>query len=165
MDPVEYQVAERRVFGLAPPTLVAALAAILALGGLALLAVGPAVAGILLLLAALLLGGLYFEQVRRPAHRARGAAGFAGGSLSALAAAATDVARLRLQASRLTKERARALYDLEHGDGGAAERLEELDRRMTVLADRAHDALRRSRRRVASERAVVARTVVLPPDD
>ena len=69
------------------------------------------------------------------------------------------------QAARLTKERARAVYDLEHGDESAAGRLEELDRRMAVLADRAHDAVRRTRRRVRDERAAVARTMVLPPED
>ena len=165
MEPVEYQVAERRVFGLAPPALVASVAALLAIGGVVLLLVGPLVAGILLLVAALLLGGLYFEHVRRPADRVRGATGFAGGSLVALAGAGREMARLRLQAARLTKERARAVYDLEQGDDSAAERLEEIDRRLSVLADRAHDAIRRTRRRVQDERAAVARTIVLPPDD
>lgn len=165
MEPVEYQVAERRVFGLAPPALVASVATVLALAGLVLLVVGPLVAGVLLLLAALLLGGLYFEQVRRPADRVRGATGFAGGSLAALAGAGREMARLRIQAARLTKERARAVYDLEQGDESAAERLEEIDRRLCVLADRARDAIRSTRRRVQDERAVVARTMVLPPEE
>ena len=165
MEPVEYQVAERRVFGLAPPALVASIAAVLAIAGVVLLAAGPLVAGVLLLLAALLLGGLYFEQVRRPADRVRGATGFAGGSLVALAGAGRDMARLQVQAAQLTKERARAVYDLEQGDESAAGRIDELDRRMTVLADRAHDAMRRTKRRVQAERAAVARTMVLPPDE
>ena len=165
MEPVEYRVAERRVFGLAPPALVGVVAAVLAAGGLVLVVLGPVLAGVLLLLAALLLGGLYFEQVRAPTDRLRWATGFAGGSVAAWATAGRDIARLRVQAARLTKERARAVYDLEHGDEDAAERLAELDRRMTVLAERAHDAIRRSRSRVADERAVVARTMVLPPEE
>jgi hypothetical protein len=164
MEPVEYEIVERRVFGLAPAALVGVVAAVLALAGVYLLAAGPVLAGILLLLASLLLASLYVDRLRRPADRVRWATGFAGGSVAALAAAGRDVTRLRLEGARLTKERARAVYDLEHGDERAAERLEELDRRMTVLADRAHDALRRTRRRVREEHAVAARTMVLPPE-
>ena len=165
MEPVSYRVAERRVFGLAPPALVGVVAGVLAAGGVVLLVLGPILAGILLLLAALLLGGLYFEQVRAPTDRLRWATGFAGGSVAAWASAGRELAGLRVQAARLTKERARAVYDLEHGDEEAEERLAELDRRMTVLADRAHDAIRRSRSRVQDERALAARTVVLPPEE
>lgn len=165
MEPVEYQVVERRVFGLAPPALVGVVAAILGLAGVVLLVVGPAVAGIMLVLAAFLLAALYVEQVRKPADRLRWASGLAGGSAAAWASAGLEVARLRIEATRLTKQRARVLYELEHGDESARGTLDELDDQMRELVARLEDAFRRTRRRVEDERSAAARTVVLPPEE
>ena len=164
-EPVEYQLAQRRVFGLAPTGLLAALAAVTLAGAVLVLATGPLAAGLLLLAAAVLLAGLWLEQTGRKRGRLRDLAGLASGALGAWASAGPELARIRLEAARITKERARALYELEHGDDSASPRLEALAARMDELVERANAVLARSRSRLADERLAVARTTIVPPDE
>jgi uncharacterized membrane protein len=183
--PVSYEQVQRRTFGLAPHTLVAAIAAA-ALGAAAvLLATGHFVAGFVALAVALLLGAFYVAEARGRRRTAvdrataaavdnsRALAGFAHASLRAWSSAGRRVTQLRLEARRLASERARLLPEL----GAAAyarddARVDELRARVHALDARREacdaeipDVLEAARSRTAEERLAVGATEVRPPTD
>ena len=161
-EPVEYEVVHRRVFGLAPNGLLAALS--VALGAIAvfLFFAGLLLAGVLFAAAAVLLSSLWLEQTGRRRGRVRDLSSLARGTLGAWSSAGRELARIRLEATRITKERSRVLYAVEQGDSGAAERLAALERELEECVERANAALSRSRRRTSEERLAAARTVIRP---
>ena len=161
-EPVEYEVVHRRVFGLAPNGLLAALAAVIAAVAVLLLVTGPLLAGLLFAAAAVLLAALWLEQTGRRHGRLRDLTSLARGTAGAWTSAGRELARIRIEATRITKERSRALYAVEQGEAGAAEWLASLDRQLEDCVERANAALRRSRRRTSDERRAAARTVVGP---
>jgi len=126
--PPSYERVHRRVFGLAPGGLVAAAALLTLAAAVVGFAAGDVVVGVLLLLASLLLALVFVEQARR--HRAsaferiaaaavdhtRALAGFTGSTAGTWTRAGRDVARLRVEAHRLARERSQLQYAL----GGAA---------------------------------------------
>ena len=83
--------------------------------------------------------------------------GVVRGTCGAWAAAGPELARIRLEANRLNKERARALYANDD------DRLASLEEELQELVARAHGVLGRSRRRASEERRAVARTVIVTP--
>lgn len=162
-EPVEYEVVHRRVFGLAPHGLLAALA--LGLGALAVLLVlsGLLLAGLLFAAAGVLLAALWLDQTGRRHGRVRDLTSLARGTVGAWSAAGRELAAIRLQATRITKERSRVLYAVEQGEPGAADRLAALDRQFEDCVERANAAIGRSRERASAERFAVARTVIQKP--
>lgn len=183
--PVEYEQVERRTFGLAPQSLIAALAALALGAAVALFTTRNIVAALLLLAAALLLGAFYVEQARRrrrtPVDRLTAAvvdnshalAGFAGTSLRVWTSAGRTAARLQFEARTLARERARLLAAL----GTAAydrddELVEDLRRRIDGVDARREactverlDAVETARARTAEERLAVGATEVRTPDE
>ena len=181
--PPEYEVSERRTFGLAPTSFVAALAAVCLVAALVLFTLGKFVVAILLLVAAIVLGALFVEQAhRRRGSRldraaagaldsSRGFAGFAGTLVRAWTGAGREVTVLRLEAKRLTRERSMVQYAL--GAAAAAEdaaeterlrrRMRELDARIAECATRAEAAVGDARERTAYERLSVSSTQIRKP--
>jgi hypothetical protein len=183
VTPPSYERVYRRVLGLAPGGLAAAATLLTLAAAGAGLATGDVVVGVLLLLAACLLGAIYVERARH--HRAssaariaaaavdhtRALAGFAGATAGVWTRAGRDVARLRLEAHRLARERSELQYAL----GGAAydedaERVVQLRTELTRCVERidgcaaaAREAVQRARSRTADERRVVAATQVRKP--
>jgi hypothetical protein len=182
-SPREYQVAERRMFGLAPTSFVAALAAVCLAAAIVLLALASVVVAILLLVAGLVLAALFFEQAhRRRASRldrlaagaietSRGFAGLAGTSVRAWTGAGREVTALRLESKRLARERSKVQYEL--GAAAANEdaadtdrlrrRLREIDARIAECAQRARAAVGDARERTSHERLSVSSTQIKPP--
>jgi hypothetical protein len=182
-SPIEYEVIERRVFGLAPNVLAATLAAAALATSIVLAALGDLAAGLLLLVTALLLGALFVEQARRrragaldrvaaaAADHSVALAGFAGASARAWTSAGREVARLRVEAHRLARERSQLQYAL----GGAAyrgdaeetatlrARLAETDGRIADCTHRARAMVEGARRVTAGERLAISRTQIRPP--
>jgi hypothetical protein len=181
--PVSYAQVERRTFGLAPHSLVAALAAGALGAAVALLAAEHPVAGLLLLALALFLGALFAEQARRrrgtSVERATAAAvdgsrayaGFAGASVRAWTSTCRRVAQLRLEARGLARDRSRligalgvAAYDRD--DDVTAElrgRIRSIDARLEACVAESTDAVEAARRRTAEERLAVGATEVHGP--
>jgi hypothetical protein len=182
-SPTEYEVAERRMFGLAPTSFVAALAAVCLVAAIALLATGGIAAGVLILVAAVLLTALFLDQARRrratPLDRAaadavestRALAGFAGASMRAWTGAGRDVTALRLEAKRLARERAKVQYALGAAAAGddakETERLRTelrgLDDRIAGCEKRARAAIGNARQSTSSERLAVSSTQIKRP--
>ena len=183
--PVSYERAERRTFGLAPHSLVATLGALALGAAIVLLSAGRLVMGLLLLAAALFFGALYLEQARRRRNSAvdrlaaaavdnsRAFAGFAGASLRAWTTAGRRSAQLKLEVSRLARERSQLQYSL----GGAAfaadedlteslrDRMRDLDRRIEECAELARAVIERARSRTSQDRLAVGSTEIQRPDD
>jgi hypothetical protein len=181
--PPSYERVQRRVFGLAPRGLVAAAAVLLLAAAIAGFAAAGIAVGILLLLAALLLGALYVEQARRSrassfdriaaaaTDHTRALAGFTGASVRTWTRAGREVAKLRVEAHRLARDRSQLQYEL----GGAAfaedeARVTELRAEMRRRTDRidacaraAHAAVARAKRRTDAERLAVASTQIRKP--
>jgi hypothetical protein len=183
--PASYEHVERRTFGLAPHTLVAALAAAALVVAAVLLATGHLVAGLLALAVALSLGALYAAEARDRRRTAvdratadvvdstRAFAGYAHASVRAWSSAGRRVAQLRLEARRLTSERARLLPELgaaayARDDARVGElraRVHALDARREACDVEIHDVLEAARSRTAEERLAVGATEVRPPTD
>jgi hypothetical protein len=183
--PVNYQVAERTLFGVTPTTAVAVLALLALAAGVVFLAGGQMIAGLLLLLGALFLAALFLEQalhrresaVDRAAagvvDRSRALAGFAVSSTRAWTGASRELTRLRLELRRLDRERTQLLVQL----GGAAYaenetevktlqgRVRELDARSEQCEAIARAVIDRARRRTSNERLAVASTEIREPGD
>ena len=177
----EYEV---RTVGLAPRELVAAIAAAAIVAAVVSFALGAVVVGVLLLVAAAFLAALYLEQARRRrassfdrlaapgVDRTRGFAGFAATSIRTWTRTGREVARLRLDARTLERERARLQYQL----GGACyagdeprlvelrEQMRSCTERIDACAARARDAMADARSRVSEERLAVATTQVREPE-
>jgi hypothetical protein len=182
-SPREYQVAERQVFGLAPTSFVAALAAGCLVAAIVLFALGGAVVAVLLLVAAFILAALFLEQARRrrssrldrfaagAVETSRGLAGVAGTSVRAWSGAGRQVTALRLESKRLTRARSKAQYELgaaAAGDDPAEterlrRRVRELDARIAECGKRAQAAVGDARERTAHERLSVSSTQIRRP--
>ena len=184
-SPARWDAARPRYFGVTPHALAAALAACAFGAGIVVLFSGDLAVGALLLVAALLLAALYAEQARRQRHSAadrvaasavdhtRALAGFTGSSVRAWTSAGRELARLRLEANRRTKERSQ----LQHALGGAAYAgddaeaarlradMQALDERIAACIAEANEVVARVRSATAQERLAVVATEVRRPDD
>jgi hypothetical protein len=153
--------------------------------GIVLLVAGYVLVGALLLVGAALLALIWAEQARRSRATAfdrvtaaavdhtRALAGFTGSSVRAWTRAGREIARLRLEANRLAKQRSQLQYAL----GGAAyagddaevarlrDELRALDERIGACVARANEVVEEMRRTTARERLAVAPTEVRTPDE
>jgi len=181
LGPVSHAYAERRVFGLAPPALVFALALCALVVATVLFVAGHWVAGLVLLILSAGFAALFLAAARqlpqgRLAHaaveasdRARWRAGFARVSVSSWTWAGREVVRLRVLQRRLRREQRGLIYDLGEavlaGEDGRAEaltsearargeRIDECERQVRLTLASAHE-------RVGRERAVVEPTRIL----
>lgn len=181
--PATYAVARPHYFGLTPRGLTAGIAAAALVAALVGLILGDVLVGLLLLLAAALLTALYVEQARRSresaldrvaaaaADHTRALAGFTGSSVRAWTGAGREVARLRLEANRLAKERSQLQYALggataAEDDAHAAKLKDELRRRTDRIEECATEAravLEGARSRTSHERLAVQRTEIRKP--
>jgi hypothetical protein len=174
-----------RYFGVTPHGLAAVLAAFAFGAGIVLLVAGYVLVGVLLLVGAALLALIWAEQARRSRATAfdrvtaaavdhtRALAGFTGSSVRAWTRAGREIARLRLEANRLAKQRSQLQYAL----GGAAyagddaevarlrDELRALDERIGACVARANEVVEEMRRTTARERLAVAPTEVRTPDE
>jgi hypothetical protein len=174
-----------RYFGVTPHGLAAVLAAFAFGAGIVLLVAGYVLVGVLLLVGAALLALIWAEQARRSRATAfdrvtaaavdhtRALAGFTGSSVRAWTRAGREIARLRLEANRLAKQRSQLQYAL----GGAAyagddaevarlrDELRALDERIGACVARANEVVEEMRRSTARERLAVAPTEVRTPDE
>jgi hypothetical protein len=183
--PVSYAQADRHTFGLAPNALVAALAAFALGAGLALLATGQLVVGLVLLAAGLALGAFFVEQARRRRASAfdravadgidnsRALSRFAVVSMRAWSSAGGRTARSRLDVRRLRRERSRVQHALGAAAFAADEalvetlraRMRDLDVRIEACFEEARSAVARARSRTTGERLAIAPTEIRPPGD
>jgi len=183
--PGEWVDPKPRYFGVTPHGLAAVLAAFAFGAGIVLLVAGYVLVGVLLLVGAALLALIWAEQARRSRATAfdrvtaaavdhtRALAGFTGSSVRAWTTAGREIARLRLEANRLAKQRSQLQYAL----GGAAyagddvevarlrDELRELDERIGACVARANEVVEEMRRTTARERLAVAPTEVRTPDE
>jgi hypothetical protein len=185
-SPATWETAKPRYFGVTPRGIAAVLAAFAFGAGVVLVVAGELVVGILLLAAALLLAALWLEQARRQRESSafdrvaaaavdhtRAVAGLTGASVRAWTTAGREITRLRLEATRLARQRAQLQYAL----GGAAYandeaavarlrgELEAVDARLQACVAKANDAVEQMRATRARERLAVAPTEVSRPDD
>jgi len=180
--PPSWERVEPRYFGLTPHLLAAFLAAVLFGAGLVLLLTGSLAIGLLLVLAALLLGALYAEQARRrrsssldriaaaAVDQTRALAGFTGASVRAWTQAGREVTRLRVEASRCARKRSQLQYArggaVYAGDDAEAERvrgeMRAADERIAECIREANAAVEQMRSRTSRERLAVSRTEVRP---
>ena len=178
--PVAWETTRPRYFGVTPHGFAAALAAVAFGAGIVLVVTGSVVAGVLLLVAAVLLATLYAEQARRrrdstfdrvaaaTVDRTRALAGFTRSSVRAWTGAGRAVARLRLETIRLARQRAQLQYALggaAYADDAAEEtrlrgEMKAADDRIAECVEEAHAVLRRARATTAHERFAVAPTEV-----
>lgn len=174
-----------RYFGVTPHGLAAVIAAFAFGAGIVLLVSGEILVGVLLLVAAALLAAIFAEQARRRRDSAfdrvaaaavdhtRALAGFTGSSVRAWTGAGREIARLRLAANRLVKQRTQLQYALGGavyaGDDAETERLraelQAVDERITACAAEANEAVERMRATRTQERLAVVATEVRQPDD
>jgi hypothetical protein len=182
-SPTEYQVAERRIFGLAPTAFVAALAGLCLVAAIVLFAVGSIVVAVLILLVAIFLALLFLEQARRrrgsaldraaadAVESSRAHVAFAAAAVRAWTGAGREVTALRLEARRLARERSKVQYALGAAaagdDPGETERLRQelrgLDDRIAGCEKRAQAAVGNARKSTASERLSVSSTQIKRP--
>ena len=182
-SPVEYEIVERRYFGLPPSSLVAALAGTLLVLALISFAALGVIEGVLFLLAGLVFALLYVEQARRRREtplekatlhafeRSRGLAGYARATAHAWSGAGRRVTALRLEASRLRRERSQLQYALggavHEGDDETTaqvrERLREVDLLLDEVGREVARTLARARRHTSRERLAVASTQIRRP--
>ena len=181
--PPSWERVETRYFGLTPHTLAAFIAAVLFGAGLVLLLTGSTAIGVLLLVAAVLLGALYAEQARRrrdssldrvaaaAVDHTRALAGFTGASVRAWTHAGREIARLRLEASRCARKKSQLQYALGgavyEGNEVEVERLRselrEADERIQACIAEANEVVERARSRTSREKLAVSRTEIRPP--
>jgi hypothetical protein len=182
MEPNEHD-AQPRYFGVMPRSLAAVGAAFAFGAGIVLLVSGDLLVGALLLGAAAVLAAVYVVQARSrrdstldrvtaaAVDRTRALAGFAASSVRAWTVAGRRLARLRLEANRLAKERAQLQYALGGavyaGDDTETARLRaELlaaDERIAACVAEANEVVERMRAARAHERLAVGKTEVRPP--
>src|SRR5258707_1450516 len=122
--PATWDETRPRFFGVTQHGLAGVVAAFAFGAGIVLVFSGYVLAGVLLLVAAVLLAAIYGEQARRRRDTAfdrvaaaavdhtRALAGFTGSSVRAWTGAGREIARLRLEANRLVKQRAQLQYAL-----------------------------------------------------
>jgi hypothetical protein len=176
--PVSVDRAEARLFGVSPPSLLAAVALVLLTAGLVLAVTGSLVAGLVLVALGLIFAALFSEAVhRQPTDplarlvdgqlREAGAyAGFAGRSLSAWWRARRELRGIRRGLRALAGERRDGLLALgaaSYADDGeeasrCRESIRELDERASELQARASEVVATYRREVAGEKLAVQPT-------
>ena len=176
--PVSFDRAERRLFGVSPPLLLAALALVLLSAGIVLAVTGSLVAGLVLVAVGLIFAALFSEAVRRRPtdpfarlvdSRLRDAgayAGFAGRSLSAWWRARRELRGLRRGLRALAAERHEALLALgvacyaDDADELALHRehIRGLDERAADLEARAAEVVATYQREVAGEKLAIQPT-------
>ena len=180
--PVSVTHATPRWFGLAPPTVLFALAVALLIAAVVLLVLGSWVAGLVLLGLALLFAAGFLEAGRRKpdapivsasvgaVDSARARAGYTAHAFLTRSSARKEITRRRGEALRLQGERERllgrlgaAVYD---GADGAAEReaVGALDQRIAELEREATEIAASAQERVQAARRHVRPTEVRKPD-
>ena len=184
-SPATWEETKPRYFGVTPHGLAAVVAAFAFGAGAVLLFSGYILAGVLLLVAALLLAAIYAEQARRKRDGAfdriaaaavdhtRALAGFTGSSVRAWTSAGREIARLRLEVNRLAKERGQLQYALGGAvyanDDAEAGRLradlQAADDRIAACVAEANEVVERMRATRAREKLAVAATEVRSPVD
>ena len=175
---MSYEHVEPRLFGVLPSVLLLVVSLTLLVGGVVLLALREWPYGVVLIVLALPLLGLYAGEARRdPASapmrfgaaaydRTRGRAAYAGTALRAWIEAGGKLTQLRLELTRLRRERRRAIDALGmatyHGDEGEEvalrERLASLDSAIDEREQARRDEIERARAEVASSRVPVNAT-------
>jgi hypothetical protein len=183
--PAAWEETKPRYFGVTPHGAAAVLAAFAFGAGIVLLVSGDVLAGVLLLVGAVLLAAIWAEQARRRRDTAfdriaaaavdhtRALAGFTGSSVRAWTGAGREITRLRLEANRRAKERTQLQYALGGavyaGDDPETERLrtelQAADERIAACVAEANHAVERMRAARAQERLAVGATEVRQPDD
>jgi len=181
--PVTVAHATPRWFGLAPPTVLFALAAVLLVVAVVLLLIGSWVAGLVLLGLALLFAAGFLEAGRRKpdaaivtasvgaVDSARARAGYTAQAFLTRSSARREITRRRGEAMRLQAERERLLGQLGAtvyaGADGAAEReaLTGLDERIVALEREAAEIAASAQERVQAARRQVQPTEIRKPDD
>jgi hypothetical protein len=183
--PATWEETKPRYFGVTPHGVAAVLAAFAFGAGIVLLVSGDVLAGVLLLVGAVLLAAIYAEQARRRRDTAfdriaaaavdhtRALAGFTGSSVRAWTGAGRELTRLRLEANRRAKERTQLQYALGGavyaGDDAETERLraelQAADERIAACVAEANEVVERMRATRAQERLAVVATEVRRPDD
>ncbi len=178
--PVNVTRAEPRLYGVTPASLALGLAVIAALATIALFVTGHWPIALILFGVTILLVLLFMEAARRkPEGRLtrttaealtgfRERAGFATDALTTRGRAATQVFALRRELQRLSRVRARLLYELGEavyrGEDEATEvargRVEELDRLVAQREAEMHAVMERTQDRIARRRLEVQPTEV-----
>lgn len=182
-EPPTYERMEPRYFGVAPHLLAGAVGGMALLAGVLLLVSGSVAVGVLSVVLGLLLAALYVEQARHrrasavdraavaAIHGSLAFAGFTGATAGVWAGAGRDATRLRIEARRLARRRAKLQFQL----GGAVyaddeQRVSELRAELSAVdielqrcADGARAAIERARRRTQEERRAVASTQIQEP--
>ena len=180
--PVSVAHATPRWFGLAPPTVLFALAVALLIAAVALLVLGSWVAGLVLLGLALLFAAGFLEAGRRKpdaplvsasvgaVDSARARAGYTTQAFLTRSSARKEIRRRRGEALRLQGERERLLGRLGAavyaGADGAAEReaVGALDERIAELEREATEIAASAQERVQAARRQVQPTEIRKPD-
>lgn len=181
--PVTVNRAEPRWFGIAPATIVLALAALALVAGIVLLVIDSLVGGLLLLGLSLLLFAAFLEVARRKpdapvAERTAGAAdsvrsraGVAAQTLRTRSNARQAIKRRRAEALQLQGERDRLLRSLGEaayrGDDESAlrEQVGAVEARQAALQAEAEEIARRAEEEVERASLAVQPTEVRPPAD
>jgi hypothetical protein len=182
--PVTVREVEPQYFGLGAPAFVFGVAVVLLVLAVVLLALGNWVAGLLLLAAAFLLLPAFLAGVRRwpesaiaqlstrTADRARDEASVAAETISTWSRAGRQVVRRRREQFQLRREldeklRAlgRSVLDADRSTPALTAEARELDERLRTSERELAETLAGARRRVRSERAAIASTQVLRPED
>jgi len=171
-----------RWFGLAPPTVLFALAAVLMVAAVALLVLGSWVGGLVLLGLGLLFAAGFLEAGRRKpdtpivtasvgaVDSARARAGYTAQAFLTRSSARRAITRRRGEALRLQGERERLLGQLGSavyaGADGAAEReaIAALDERISGLEQEASQIAAAAQERVQAARRQVERTEIRKPE-
>jgi hypothetical protein len=183
--PATWEETKPRYFGVTPHGAAAVLAAFAFGAGIVLLVSGDVLAGVLLLVGAVLLAAIWAEQARRRRDTAfdriaaaavdhtRALAGFTGSSVRAWTGAGRELTRLRLEANRRAKERTQLQYALGGavyaGDDAETERLraelQAAHERIAACVAEANEVVEQMRATRAQERLAVGATEVRQPDD
>jgi hypothetical protein len=179
--PAVVQQAAPRWFGLAPPTVLLALAVVLLVAAIVLLATANWVVGLLLLGLALLFTAGFLEAGRRKpdapivkasvdaVDSAWARAGVTARTYATRSTARREISRRRAEAMRLASERdglfRRLGQTVYSGGDGRAERagIEDLDARITSLEQEANEIASHATERVDAARLEVQPTEVRPP--
>jgi hypothetical protein len=181
--PVTVNRAEPRWFGIAPATIVLALAVLALVAGIVLLVIDALVGGLLLLGLSLLLFAAFLEVARRKpdapvAERTAGAAdsvrsraGVAAQTLRTRSNARREIKRRRSQSLQLQGERDRLVRSLGEAayqgedEGPLRERIGAIDARRAALQAEAAEIARRAEQEVERASLAVQPTEVRPPAD
>jgi hypothetical protein len=182
--PVTVREVEPQYFGLGAPAFVFGVAVVLLVLAVVLLALGNWVAGLLLLAAAFLLLPAFLAGVRRwpestiaqlsmrTADRARDEASVAAETISTWSRAGREIVRRRREQFQLRREldeklRAlgRSMLDADRSTPALTAAARELDERLRTSERELAETVAAARKRVRSERAAIASTKVLKPDE